>query len=352
MQNSNYGAHEEVILDMEEVPKLGDFYELDITKVIKEIERRKAKKVLLQLPEGVKRFSYDIVNTIKSFIDQEVIIDVDANPQFGSCLLDFELVKSYDLVVHIGHEPYPLLKYPDNVLFVDLLSKVVITEDHYEKLIKMLRELRAKRVVIYTTNQHKHVFLRLVRRLRDEGVSIVNDLSNYLITGCIYPDADILLKVTDAFIVLAGGFFHTLGLGLKIMCRRPIIRLDPYSNIITNAVKDILKVLKKRFWLLSKAKDARSWLVFIGYSGQYRPVIVRKVVDILMKNNMKYYTAITRYLSRDALLNIDRNDIEAIIITSCPRLAIDDFCNYVKPVLTPGEFFYLMGYYSNYAYPW
>ncbi|HDN75899.1 MAG TPA: diphthamide biosynthesis enzyme Dph2, partial [Acidilobales archaeon] len=93
-------------------------------------------------------------------------------------------------------------------------------------------------------------------------------------------------------------------------------------------------------------------LIIVGSAGQYRYTIIKEVTGILKKNNRNFHIVRTTYLTHDILRNIDGSDIEAIIITSCPRLAIEDFTKYDKPVLTPGEVMYMFGLREDYTYPW
>jgi len=75
-------------------------YDLEINKIKKKIKSKKAKKVLLQLPDGLKPYASKIIEKIKT---KNVEIFVWAGSCFGAC--DLPQVK-VDLIVQLGHNAF------------------------------------------------------------------------------------------------------------------------------------------------------------------------------------------------------------------------------------------------------
>ena len=75
-------------------------YNLEVPKIIEEINKNNNKKILLQLADGLKPEAKNIVDTIKSKTDAEVLIWLGSC--YGACDLPLGL-KDIDLVVQIGH---------------------------------------------------------------------------------------------------------------------------------------------------------------------------------------------------------------------------------------------------------
>ncbi len=73
-------------------------YDLEISKVIKEIKRTKAKKVLIQLPDGLKEHAIKIASEIQKKTSAEAHIWLGSN--FGKCDIP---EGSFDLVINFGH---------------------------------------------------------------------------------------------------------------------------------------------------------------------------------------------------------------------------------------------------------
>ena len=80
-------------------------FNLELEKVIEEIKKRNSKKVLLQLPDGLKTQAQEIVNNIEKNTNAEVFIWFGSC--FGACDIPFGLnVLGIDLLVQFGHNRY------------------------------------------------------------------------------------------------------------------------------------------------------------------------------------------------------------------------------------------------------
>jgi 2-(3-amino-3-carboxypropyl)histidine synthase len=77
-------------------------YDFELKKVIEEINKSKAKKVCIQLPDGLKPFAAKITNELKSKTDAEIFIWASSN--YGACDTPFYLDKyNFDLLINFGH---------------------------------------------------------------------------------------------------------------------------------------------------------------------------------------------------------------------------------------------------------
>ncbi|MFN3268507.1 MAG: diphthamide biosynthesis enzyme Dph2, partial [Zestosphaera sp.] len=327
------------------------YYYIDLSELSRAVKERKPSKVLLQVPEGFKNKSYELVDYLKKVL-VGVEMHVDASPSFGSCLLDLGVIERYDLVIHLGHRKYPYWASPDKIVYVDLQSKTKPSQEVLESLIKDLRERGYMKLAVYTTAQHVDLTKEIIGLLRSNGFEVVNREAE-VVFGCWFSSLDLMRDLADAFLVVAGGRFHALGVGLRLSGSKEVISLDPYGNTYSFLSNYIIRVLKSRLAKVMKSLDARSWLIIEGSGGQYRPWIVSELTRLITSSEGKYYVVVTSYLTRDLLINIDSSVIDAIVITSCPRLPIEDFHDYEKPVLTPGEaFMALKKVFEPYVFPW
>lgn len=105
---------------------------------------------------------------------------------------------------------------------------------------------------------------------------------------------------------------------------------------------------------VSEAMNAKRWGIIAGVeAGQYRPWIISRLKSLIFRKGGDYRLIVARYTGADLISNIDTDWYEAFVITSCPRIPIDDVGDYHKPVLTPGEaFMALEGDLSKYRFPW
>jgi 2-(3-amino-3-carboxypropyl)histidine synthase len=78
-------------------------YDFELKKIEKEIQKTKAKNVLLQLPDGLKPHAIEIVDYLEKNTKANIIIWLDSC--FGACDLPLGL-KNIDLLVHFGHSKW------------------------------------------------------------------------------------------------------------------------------------------------------------------------------------------------------------------------------------------------------
>ncbi len=80
-------------------------YKLDEQKVIDFIKENKCKRVLLQLPDGLKVKTAEIVRKLESSTGAEVLVWFGSN--FGACDLPLGVnALGVDVVVGFGHNKY------------------------------------------------------------------------------------------------------------------------------------------------------------------------------------------------------------------------------------------------------
>ncbi|RME54274.1 hypothetical protein D6777_04345 [Candidatus Woesearchaeota archaeon] len=81
-------------------------YDLELDRIVKNINKLKAKTVCLQLPDGLKPEATKIVDYLTSHTKAEILIWADTC--FGSC--DIPKV-NVDLLVHFGHNKWGMLEH-------------------------------------------------------------------------------------------------------------------------------------------------------------------------------------------------------------------------------------------------
>ncbi|MCD6324037.1 MAG: diphthamide biosynthesis enzyme Dph2 [Desulfurococcales archaeon] len=333
---------------------ISDYYNFDEEVISQAFLKHRPKKVLVQLPEGLKHFYPTLLEKLENISEglglHNIEFHIDASPIYGSCLMDLTLTSRHDLVLHFGHKEYPYWSPPQNVVLIDLQYKGMPTSQTIQDLVRELVEEGVKRVGIYGTAQHD--IGKIAEAFKREGIDVANDASRAVIFGCWYSDLP-SLQGAEAYIIVAGGEFHALGAGLALGGTGKIYALDPYTNSYSFMNPYIEKILRKRYYLLMKAEDMSSFVIIAGICGQFRPAVINRLKSLIQSKRLKYTVAEAPYVTKEALGNLDNPYVDAFIVTSCPRLPIDDLSDYHKPVLTPGEaFMVLEGSMGRYIYPW
>jgi 2-(3-amino-3-carboxypropyl)histidine synthase len=84
--------------------ELQEKYNLELDKIISEIKKEKAKKVLVQLPDGLKPYATAIVDYLKDKTNAELVIWLGSC--FGACDVPQIDKDEFDLIVQFGHAPW------------------------------------------------------------------------------------------------------------------------------------------------------------------------------------------------------------------------------------------------------
>lgn len=84
---------------------LGSEYELEFDKVVKKIREKNAKRVLLQLPDGLKNKAKQIQERLQTETGVQILIWAGSN--YGACDIPQSINKlGVDLLVHYGHSEF------------------------------------------------------------------------------------------------------------------------------------------------------------------------------------------------------------------------------------------------------
>ena len=304
---------------------------MDLDKVIRKINSKNIRNVGLQFPEGLKMQAVNIARAIEEECDVNVIISGD--PCFGACdVSDYKMKDSVDLIVHFGHTPLPI-RYEVPTLFIEAFANIDVKKD----LKKCLDELKDySRVALVTTTQHLHLLNEMKDFLEDNGKEVVLGSSKSTrkgqVLGCNFSS----IKNLDAevFLFIGSGNFHPLG--IYLFTKAPVLALDPYNNELREMTDYADRILRIRFARITKAREAKKWGIIVSSKeGQYRLELAREMKKLLKDSGMEGFIIMVDNVNPDVLLPYF--DLDAFVVTACPRIAIDDSQMYKKPLITPQE---------------
>lgn len=255
--------------------------------------------------------------------------------------------------MHIGHEKYPLARVEDpRIVYVPAYYVKNIPVELFEKLVNTLNELGAYKVSLSSTLVEKYLRNTIAEKLSKKGfLTVVVDKP---VLGCFYNHVLAHECNIDVHVIIAGGVFHPLGLAL--LSSKPVVVLDPYLEKVWIANQEASKVLRKRMYKILEAKRAiggRVGLIIGALPGQYREQLVKYLEELAKEKGYTIYKITSSYVTLERLAAIDSAlNLDFYIVTSCPRLPIDDLAEFHKPVLTPGEFIMLAKGIDKYVFPW
>jgi 2-(3-amino-3-carboxypropyl)histidine synthase len=309
-------------------------FDFEEERVKQEILRLRAKRVLIQLPQGLKPEAPRIAKIIEKL---GVLAIVSSDPCYGACDLATAEAESLgvDLIIHYGHSK--LLKY-ENVptLYVEVRATLNV-DGVVEKALPMLE--RWQKIGLTTTVQHVQTLDEARETLLRAGKTVVIGDSGHLnypgqVIGCDYSNAKSMAKDVDAFLFIGGGQFHALGVALSTS--KPTVVADPYEKRVYSIDNEARKIINQRWASIEEAKKARVFAVLVGLKpGQKK---LEEALGVKQKLEEKGKTAClfaAREITPEALMEFP--SVDAFVNTACPRISLDDASKFQKPVLTINE---------------
>ena len=315
-------------------------FDFEEERIKQEIAKLGAKRVLLQLPEGLKPEGPRLAEVVEK---AGALPIVSADPCYGACDLAIDEAGrlSVDMVVHFGHSRM-VRREKIPTVYVEARATVAVGEA-VEKSIPLLKEW--SRIGLATTVQHIQVLDQVRESLVRAGKTVViGDAGriNYAgqVTGCNYTNVKSIADEVDAFLFVGGGRFHALGVALATS--KPTIVADPYESRAYSITSDAQKIIKQRWASIEQASRAKVFGVLIGLKpGQLHLDEGLRVMEAIEKSGRTACLLAINEVTPESLLEFPT--IDAYVNTACPRISLEAPSKFSKPVLTVNEFMVVSG---------
>jgi 2-(3-amino-3-carboxypropyl)histidine synthase len=315
-------------------------FDFEKERIKQEIAKLDAKRVLLQLPEGLKPEGPRLAKIIEG---TGAVPIISADPCYGACdLATAEAERlGVDLIIHFGHAK--LLKH-EQVPTVYVEGRATVTvDDAVEKSIPLLSKY--DKIGLATTVQHVQALAHAREILVRTGKTVmIGDAGrmNYAgqVSGCDYSNVRSIANDVEVFLFIGGGRFHALGIALSTS--KPTIIADPYEKRAYPIDEEAQKILKQRWACVEEAKHATVFGVLIGLKlGQKRLDDALKIKELVEKNGKTAFLFAVREILPEVLMEFP--SVDAYVNTACPRISLDAPSKFLKPVLTMNEFMVVAG---------
>ena len=310
-------------------------YDLEMEHLLSEIARSRAKRILIQIPDGLKPDGVNLSKTIEEETSTEVFLSSSAC--YGACDLAVDQARllGVDLIIHYGHTPFGAVDGPP-VVFLDARSRLDVTS----VLSKADYKLSGlKKIGLATTVQHLGELDMIRRHLEGLGIETVmtpaggRSLRTGQIIGCDYTPLKMIASKVDSFIII-GSKFHAMGASIAV--DKPVILVDPYSNQVIDMKRTREAIIRRRYAAITKAKNARVFGIILGTKpGQHDPAGALSLKEEINGQGRTATIIVVDEISPDSLENF--REVEIFVNTACPRLAIDDTERFTRPILSPRE---------------
>ena len=307
-------------------------------KLLKELKKRKPKRILVQLAEGIKKHAPEISSWIEP-LGIEVIFSGETC--WGACSIAVQEAEALgcDLIVHFGHAEFIQSKFPILYMEVkDLLDLGPIMK----KSLKEIKEF--KTIGLSYSIQHRHDLKNIVDFYRKAGKKVIlsKKIGNVAyeghIVGCQYEGLKAIQDDVEAFVII-GNQFHSMGASLAL--EKPVVLVDVYNDSVRSMKGLREKILKQRAISIEKLREAENVAIIVEIKPGQKFGSPRYLLQKLKEAGKNAVVVTMNELTPDKLMNF--YNIDAFIELACPRIAVDDFYKYEKPILTFREALVALG---------
>lgn len=316
----------------------------DLSKALQALKKRKLRLVAVQVPEGMKSQLAAIVEQVENETSARAFAFVGSC--FGACdVLDSEAkLLGADLLLHFGHTKllgkhavetiYVPVGYEADEKAVKLLA---------EKLSKILTQKKLKRLALCSTIQFSRHRDLLKNALRQKGFAVFvgkgTAVEKGQVLGCNYSCVKDIESKVEAAVFVGDGLFHPLGLGFAV--KKPVLVADPVQveAMEFGTEKDLF--LRKRIAAIEKGRLAKNVGVWVSTKrGQQRMRIALQLVQKFKSHGKKAFLVVSNEIRPEYVAGIP---FDAMVVTACPRIALDDSSLFRQAILNPTEALIALG---------
>ena len=308
-----------------------------IAELVKAVKGKNAKKVMIQLPEGIKVRAQEISECLER---EGIESMVSLEPCYGACdLRDHEAsLLGCDLLVHAGHSdfgvktPFPVLYFP---WFLDI-DPIPALSGNLKKLEKY------GKIGLITSVNHLPALEKAKNFLEANGKQCFIGEGRYnpgQILGCDIRAALNVENKVDCFLFIGTGKFHYLGVGLKRDL--PLLSLDLERMEIYETESEKLKFLKQRIIAMELAKDSHKFGILL--SSKEGQAYVSSALGIKKRLKELGKEAVIFVMDTITQDKIFFTKVDCFINCACPRISVEDRGMYKKPLIGIDEFWEVLG---------
>ncbi len=313
-------------------------FEKGLQNAIKQIKalKHKPKLIAIQIPEGLKTRALEIADKIEKGSGAQVVVFSD--PCFGACDLADARAKQLgaDLLVHFGHtkmlnSEIPVIYAPLSYEFneIELAGKIA----------EKLNELSYKKIALCATVQYAEKLNGIKKILGKKGIKAEIGIGGKRVAlagqvlGCNYSVLGGFSANIDAVVFVGDGLFHPLGISFSTS--KPVLIANPLAEKVEEMQNQRNLFLRKRYAAIALAKSAKSFGIVVSTKrGQLNMGKALEIKREIEKQEKKAYLIAGDLVKMEHLLGMQ---IDTLVCTACPRIALDDSALFEIPIITPNE---------------
>ncbi len=328
--------------DYESFEDFLDKYELEIDRIKTELGTVKDALVGLEIPEGLKKFSHDLIAYLEKSLNTKIILSGDTC--FGACDIKYYQFETLGInkIIHFGNVAISnrILPKKFKVVYVPLYMKIGI-DDQITKAVAYLSKNKIENIGLISSVQYIKNVPIAKKALTAAGINVFvgkgTDRVGFAgqVLGCNPSSATKVMDKVDVFVMFEGGGFHALPVSLAT--HKDVICFDPVSGD-TNIYeyKKLLKLHRTKLTALKQQlkKAKKVGFIISNKFGQSRMESLLKLQKEYEKGGYITDIVLVDFFNSDS---INSTDFDILVSTLCPRVALDEREKYLIPILSTTE---------------
>ena len=309
---------------------------LNLESVLPELQRRKARRIGIQLPDGLK---YRCEKIAEFFESRGYEVVISGSACYGACDVDLDLLRDVDVLLHLAHTP---------IFDIDRVLYVPYYIDYDLEVFEDI-DIEEKRIALIASAQYAWKLPQVKEVLERRGYEVELKTGSKRVKmpgqvlGCNYTV--LRNSKAEAVLFVGDGLFHPVG--AKIYTKKKVYRFCPLDGEFEEVERDVEDFLRKRYVSISKAIEAERGAIIVSSKiGQKRLSLALKL-KVLAKERGRNVEVI--YLDDVTPQRLENFLYGYYVNTACPRISYDDVELYSVPILTPQEFEILLGVRKDYT---
>jgi len=322
---------------------LSALYDLELQRVIEEVNERGSRRILLQLPDGLRPLAIRLAAEIRLGTGAQVILSGDSC--YGACDLASRQAEEVgaDLLVHYGHSR---MMDDGTIPVIYVVAEVKVDAGLIvESLLPRLGSWR--RLGLATTVQHVHALPALAAELAGRGYEAhVGEGDGAAphpgqVLGCHYGSALRVAGDADAFLFIGGGRFHPLGLALST--GKPVVAADPYDGSVTVIrPEELMGLARRRYAGVLALRGAERVGILVSSKPGQRALAAADELERRLRERGAEAAIMYMDEARAEHLN-NFSEAQVFVAAACPRVALDGVAGVDRPILTVAEAYVALG---------
>lgn len=269
----------------EAISGLPSNYNFEIHKTVWRTKELKAKRVALQLPEGLLIFSMMISDIIERFTDADTVIMGDVT--YGACCVDDYTAKALgaDLLVHYGHSCLIPVDQTVGIKVLYVFVDIKIDALHFIESVKV-NFPSSKKLALVSTIQFVTTLHAAAKELREADYEVnipqSKPLSPGEILGCTSPR----FPAGSVLIYLGDGRFH-LEAAMIANPNMEAFKYDPYEKKFTQEFYDHREMRINRKRAIDFSLNAKRFGLILGTLGRQGSYKVMEYIEKRLQHHHK-----------------------------------------------------------------